>query len=96
LCGHSIDPYNIHAGKSVPGVKGGEATRMEEVNVVVAFLKYKEIGNFNNCFLHIERVNSMRLKLLHRLEEVMLVKIWNAGTILFVCNTILICLSVIT
>lgn len=30
LCGHSIGPYQIHAGKSVPIVKGGEATRMEE------------------------------------------------------------------
>ncbi len=30
LCGHNIAPYQIHAGKSVPVVKGGEATRMEE------------------------------------------------------------------
>ena len=30
LNGHSIAPYQIHAGKSVPIVKGGEATRMEE------------------------------------------------------------------
>mmetsp|Transcript_21319 Transcript_21319/g.38312 ORF Transcript_21319/g.38312 Transcript_21319/m.38312 type:complete len:385 (+) Transcript_21319:283-1437(+) len=30
LQGHSIAPYQIHAGKSVPIVKGGEATRMEE------------------------------------------------------------------
>ena len=30
LNGHSISPYHIHAGKSVPIVKGGEATRMEE------------------------------------------------------------------
>ena len=29
LNGHSIAPYRIHAGKSVPIVKGGEATRME-------------------------------------------------------------------
>ena len=28
LNGHSIGPYQIHAGKSVPIVKGGEATRM--------------------------------------------------------------------
>lgn len=31
LNGHSIDPYRIHAGKSVPIVKGGEATRMEVI-----------------------------------------------------------------
>ena len=30
LCGHSIDPYKIHASKSVPIIKGGDATRMEE------------------------------------------------------------------
>ncbi|CAM9164519.1 unnamed protein product [Laminaria digitata] len=30
LTGHSIDPYQIHAAKSVPIVKGGDATRMEE------------------------------------------------------------------
>mmetsp|Transcript_10247 Transcript_10247/g.25748 ORF Transcript_10247/g.25748 Transcript_10247/m.25748 type:complete len:436 (-) Transcript_10247:23-1330(-) len=30
LNGHSIGPYEIHAGKSVPIVKGGEETRMEE------------------------------------------------------------------
>jgi len=30
LNGHSIAPYRIHAGKTVPIVKGGEATKMEE------------------------------------------------------------------
>ncbi|XP_074109573.1 methionine aminopeptidase 2-like [Cotesia typhae] len=30
LNGHSIAPYRIHAGKTVPIVRGGEATRMEE------------------------------------------------------------------
>ncbi|CAH1264794.1 METAP2 [Branchiostoma lanceolatum] len=30
LNGHSIAPYRIHAGKTVPIVKGGDATRMEE------------------------------------------------------------------
>lgn len=30
LNGHSIDPYRIHAGKSVPIVRGGEQTKMEE------------------------------------------------------------------
>mmetsp|Transcript_8839 Transcript_8839/g.26479 ORF Transcript_8839/g.26479 Transcript_8839/m.26479 type:complete len:457 (-) Transcript_8839:291-1661(-) len=30
LCGHSIGSYRIHGGKSVPIVKGGEATKMEE------------------------------------------------------------------
>lgn len=30
LNGHSIGSYQIHAGKSVPIVKGGEQTKMEE------------------------------------------------------------------
>lgn len=30
LHGHSIGPYQIHAGNSVPIVKGGEATKMQE------------------------------------------------------------------
>lgn len=30
LNGHSIGSYEIHAGKSVPIVKGGEQTKMEE------------------------------------------------------------------
>ncbi len=30
LNGHSIGPYNIHAGKSVPIVKNGDQTKMEE------------------------------------------------------------------
>ena len=30
LNGHSIGQYNIHGGKSVPIVKGGEGSRMEE------------------------------------------------------------------
>ena len=30
LFGHSINPYQIHGGKSVPIVKGGDTTRMEE------------------------------------------------------------------
>jgi|GEM_PF-6568 len=33
LQGHSIAPYQIHGGKSVPIVKGGETTKMEEGEV---------------------------------------------------------------
>jgi methionyl aminopeptidase len=32
LQGHLIEPYHIHAGKSIPIVKGGEGVRME-VNI---------------------------------------------------------------
>lgn len=34
LNGHSISPYRIHGGKPVPIVKGGEATAMEETNLM--------------------------------------------------------------
>lgn len=30
LCGHNIAPYTIHGGKSVPIVKNGDTTKMEE------------------------------------------------------------------
>jgi methionyl aminopeptidase len=30
LCGHTIEPYKIHAGKSVPIVKKNDNTKMEE------------------------------------------------------------------
>jgi methionyl aminopeptidase len=33
LCGHNLAPYIIHSGKSVPIVKGGEQTKMEEGEV---------------------------------------------------------------
>ncbi len=38
LNGHSIAPYVIHAGKSVPIVKGGEAIKMEEVLIFTPLL----------------------------------------------------------
>lgn len=37
LNGHSIGPYRIHSGKTVPIVKGGEATRME-VGTLLLFM----------------------------------------------------------
>lgn len=33
LNGHSIEPYKIHAGKSVPAVPNGDMTKMEEVHL---------------------------------------------------------------
>jgi len=43
LNGHTIAPYQIHAGKTVPIVKGGEATRMEE-NEVYAIETFGSTG----------------------------------------------------
>lgn len=39
LCGHSIDQYRVHAGKSVPIVKGGPETKMEEVSLSIFLLE---------------------------------------------------------
>lgn len=48
LNGHSIGPYQIHAGKSVPIVRGGEQTRMEE-NEVYAI---ETFGSTGKGFVH--------------------------------------------
>jgi len=39
LNGHSLGPYRIHAGKTVPIVKGGDATKMEVSEHVNFILK---------------------------------------------------------
>jgi methionine aminopeptidase len=46
LNGHSIAPYQIHAGKSVPIVKGGDATKMEE-GEFYAIETFGELSNYN-------------------------------------------------
>eukprot|EP00877_Chromochloris_zofingiensis_P010686 jgi/Chrzof1/5871/Cz16g18240.t1 len=48
LNGHSIGPYQIHAGKSVPIVKGGEATRMEEGE----FFAIETFGSTGKGYVH--------------------------------------------
>ena len=45
LNGHSIGPYQIHAGKSVPIVKGGEQTKMEE-GEFFAIETFASTGNY--------------------------------------------------
>ena len=66
LNGHSIAPYQIHAGKSVPIVKGGEQTKMEEgefyaietfgstgmlLFVVNWFIKYRRYYNMSSLIV---------------------------------------------
>ena len=46
LNGHSIGPYQIHAGKSVPIVKGGEQTKMEE-GEFFAIETFASTGNYS-------------------------------------------------
>ena len=48
LNGHSIAPYRIHAGKTVPIVKGGDQTKMEE-NEVYAI---ETFGSTGKGFVH--------------------------------------------
>ena len=46
LNGHSIGQYRIHAGKTVPIVKGGEATRMEVGYSSMIFFLFKSNFRF--------------------------------------------------
>ena len=48
LNGHSIGPYRIHAGKTVPIVKGGEATKMEEGE----FYAIETFGSTGKGYVH--------------------------------------------
>ena len=45
LNGHSIGPYQTQAGKSVPTVKGGDTTKMEEDE-----MHNKLLGHINKTF----------------------------------------------
>lgn len=54
LNGHSIGRYQIHAGKSVPIVKGGEQTKMEE-GEFFAIETFASTGNsFFGCYIVFE------------------------------------------
>jgi len=48
LNGHSIGPYQIHGGKTVPIVKGGEAIKMEEGE----FYAIETFGSTGKGFVH--------------------------------------------
>lgn len=43
LNGHSIAPYQIHAGKTVPIVRGGDGTKMEvgdiSLQIILTFVR---------------------------------------------------------
>ncbi|KAJ3170092.1 hypothetical protein HK101_011388 [Irineochytrium annulatum] len=48
LNGHSIGPYQIHAGKTVPIVKGGDQTKMEEGE----YFAIETFGSTGRAFVH--------------------------------------------
>ena len=63
LNGHSIGPYQIHAEKSVPIVKGGEQTKMEEgeffaietfASTGIVLCLEQEIYNWSNHWIKIQ------------------------------------------
>ena len=58
LNGHSIAPYRIHAGKTVPIVKGGETTRMEEGEVYAI----ETFGSTGKGFVHDDMETSHYMK----------------------------------
>ncbi|KAG0226688.1 Methionine aminopeptidase 2 [Actinomortierella wolfii] len=51
LNGHSIEPYRIHAGKSVPIVKGGDQTKMEEGE----YFAIETFGSTGRGYVHEDR-----------------------------------------
>ena len=61
LNGHSIDQYRIHGGKSVPIVKGGEATRMEEGE----FYAIETFGSTGRGYVHEDLECSHYMKEFH-------------------------------
>uniref|UniRef100_A0A0K0CX65 Methionine aminopeptidase 2 n=1 Tax=Angiostrongylus cantonensis TaxID=6313 RepID=A0A0K0CX65_ANGCA len=65
LNGHSIGPYRIHAGKTVPIVKGGDQTRMEE-NEVYAI---ETFGSTGKGFVHDDMECSHYMKNFELAEE---------------------------
>ncbi|XP_060080455.1 methionine aminopeptidase 2-like [Ylistrum balloti] len=58
LNGHSIGPYRIHAGKTVPIVKGGEATKMEEME----FYAIETFGSTGKGMVHDDMETSHYMK----------------------------------
>lgn len=58
LNGHSVDAYRIHAGKTVPIVKGGEAIRMEENE----FYAIETFGSTGRGYVHDDMDTSHYMK----------------------------------
>ncbi|KAL4226349.1 Methionine aminopeptidase 2 [Mactra antiquata] len=58
LNGHSIGPYRIHAGKTVPIVKGGEQTKMEEME----FYAIETFGSTGRGVVHDDMETSHYMK----------------------------------
>jgi len=58
LNGHSIDQYRIHAGKTVPIVKGGEQTKMEEGEVYAI----ETFGSTGKGYVHDDMETSHYMK----------------------------------
>ncbi|CAG2113383.1 unnamed protein product [Medioppia subpectinata] len=58
LNGHSIGPYRIHAGKTVPIVKGGEQTKMEEGE----FYAIETFGSTGKGYVHDDMETSHYMK----------------------------------
>ncbi|WKY04278.1 hypothetical protein Q1695_005345 [Nippostrongylus brasiliensis] len=65
LNGHSIGPYRIHAGKTVPIVKGGDQTKMEE-NEVYAI---ETFGSTGKGYVHDDMECSHYMKNFELAEE---------------------------
>ena len=71
--GHSIGQYRIHAGKTVPIVKGGEQTKMEVFKFLIGY-QYISIV----LAILFRKMKFMLLKLLVPLAKDMFMMIWTA------------------
>lgn len=63
--GHSIGPYRIHAGKTVPIVKGGEQTKMEENE----FYAIETFGSTGKGYVHDDMECSHYMKSFEMADE---------------------------
>ncbi len=61
LCGHTIEPYKIHAGKSVPIVKKADNTKMEEGELYAI----ETFGSTGKYFTITLEVSSMKILTVH-------------------------------
>lgn len=58
LNGHSIGKYQIHAGKTVPIVRGGDQTKMEEGD----FFAIETFGSTGRAYVHEDMETSHYMK----------------------------------
>lgn len=90
LCGHSIGPYKIHAGKSVPIVKCGDVTKMEE-GELFAIETFGSTGkgrvfNGNDCSHYMKNFDAKDVPIRNPKAKALLAEINNKFSTLAFCR----------